>query len=349
LNYVSDHPLSEKRFQGKGEPLDALEWDVKAYLALGGALHDAAISAWGIKGYYDFVRPISAIRYMADKGQSTSPSLPHYHPAGLPLRDGYIELVKAGDALAGPGNINAGKIKLKSWRGTYNIRDPAVDQSGVGWILAENWVAYQRASFVTPPFAGYISGHSTFSSAAAEVLTLITGDEFFPGGLGEFPALKNQYLVFEEGPSVEVVLQWARYKDAADQCSLSRIWGGIHPPADDMPGRLIGTKIGTAAFHKALNNFSNIISATHESDISESKLSIYPNPATNGMVKLELRDAPISGFQYELIDLLGRTQRKGQQIESTSTEIDLTSLADGIYLINVKTASGNYSRKILIQ
>ena len=38
------------------------------------------------------------------------------------------------------------------------------------WIRAANWLPYQRDTFVTPPFAGYISGHSTFSRAAAEVL-----------------------------------------------------------------------------------------------------------------------------------------------------------------------------------
>jgi hypothetical protein len=121
----------------------------------------------------------------------------------------------------------------------------------VDWILAENWWPYQRPSFITPPFAGFISGHSTYSSAAAEVITLLTGDEFFPGGLGEFIAKKNNYLTFEKGPTTDVVLQWARYKDAADQSALSRIWGGIHPPQDDMPGRLIGKKIGAQAFQKA--------------------------------------------------------------------------------------------------
>ena len=92
---------------------------------------------------------------------------------------------------------------------------------------------------MTPPFAGYISGHSTYSWAAAEVLTLLTGDEFFPGGIGEFAALKNEFLVFEDGPSMDLILQWATYRDASDQCSLSRIWGGIHPPADDIPGRIM--------------------------------------------------------------------------------------------------------------
>jgi hypothetical protein len=45
--------------------------------------------------------------------------------------------------------------------------------------------------------------------------------------------------VFEDGPSVEVHLQWATYYDAADQAGQSRIWGGIHIWPDDgqkLPG-----------------------------------------------------------------------------------------------------------------
>ena len=87
---------------------------------------------------------------------------------------------------------------------------------------------------------------------------MLTGDPYFPGGMGEFVAPKNEFLVFEEGPSVDVVLQWATYRDASDQCSLSRIWGGIHPPADDIPGRLIGLKIGPEAFKHAEQYFSGV-------------------------------------------------------------------------------------------
>ena len=129
-----------------------------------------------------------------------------------------------------------GKIKFLAWRGPDHVVEPATDAAGVGWILAENWWPYQRPSFVTPPFAGYVSGHSTYSRAGAEVLTALTGDPFFPGGMSGFPIPANEFLVFERGPSVDMVLQWATYRDAADQCSLSRIWGGIHPPADDIPG-----------------------------------------------------------------------------------------------------------------
>jgi len=248
LNTVNDHPLLEKRWRGEGEALGNLEWDVKTYFALGGTMHDAAITAWGIKGRYDYIRPVSAIRAMADLGQSSDPALPSYHPNGIPLIDNYIELVTANDPLAGENEQHVGKIKLFAWQGPSHIENPAADQAGVGWILAENWWPYQRPSFVTPPFAGYVSGHSTYSRAAAELLTRITGSEYFPGGMSEFEIKANRFLKFEQGPSVDMTLQWATYKDAADQCSLSRIWGGIHPPTDDIPGRQIGEQIGKDSF-----------------------------------------------------------------------------------------------------
>ena len=251
LNYVNDHPLATRQWGGSGTARSDLEWDVKTYLTMGGTVHDAAVTAWGIKGWYDYVRPISAIRYMGDNGQCSDSTLPSYSPRGIPLSPGYIELVDSNDVLAGPNHENVGKIKVYAWAGPDSIPNPLNTYAGVDWILAENWWPYQRPSFVTPPFAGYVSGHSTFSRAAAEVMTFMTGDAFFPGGMGEFHCNQNQFLVFEDGPSTDVTLQWATYRDASDQCSLSRIWGGIHPPVDDIPGRIMGIEIGNDAFNYA--------------------------------------------------------------------------------------------------
>jgi hypothetical protein len=257
-NYVSDHEQLIKQWGGEGPVLNDLEWDVRIYLTLGGAMHDVAISSWGIKGRYDYIRPVSAIRYMCDQGQSTDPGGLSYHENGISLKPGIIELVTEEttgsggrhEHLAGGGG-NIGKIAVRTWRGPDYVEDPASDVAGVGWILCGDWWPYQRPSFVTPPFAGYVSGHSTYSRAAADLLTLITGSEFFPAGLGEFQAPANEFLVFEGGPSQNITLQWATYADAADECSLSRIYGGIHPPADDIPGRLIGAEIAAEAFNQA--------------------------------------------------------------------------------------------------
>ncbi len=247
LNEIADRLAFAQPIAGDGLSPSALEATIKTYFTLGGAMHDSAIAAWGLKSWYDYVRPISAIRAMADVGQSSDTGLPSYSARGLPIVPGAIELVAPGDPLAGAGNEHVGKIKLYSWRGSGE---------GVGWMLAENWWPYQRPTFVTPPFAGYVSGHSTYSSAAATVLERLTGDAFFPGGLHEVPIEADQFLTFERGPSQSFSLQWATYRDAADQCSLSRIWGGIHPPADDLPGRRIGFQVGERAYSAALNLFA---------------------------------------------------------------------------------------------
>jgi hypothetical protein len=250
FNYVTDHPLFERRLQGEGEIVDPLEWDVKGYLALNGAVHDAAIAAWGCKGYYDYSRPISHIRHMAEQGTG---------PDGLPLEPGLIELITAETTAAGARHEDLagfeGEIAVRAWLGIPE--DPETEIGGVGWIRALNWLPYQRDTFVTPPFAGYISGHSTFSRAAAEVLTKMTGSAFFPGGLGSFVAEAGEYLEFEDGPSETVVLQWATYQDAADEAGVSRLWGGIHPRVDDLPGRVIGYEVGQRAWEKALEYYGN--------------------------------------------------------------------------------------------
>lgn len=260
LNKISDYPGFQRKYEGVGPVLSNLEWDIKTYFSIGGAMHDAAIACWGIKGWYDAPRPISMIRKMAKYGQSSNSALPSYHPAGLELIPGFIELIAVGDPLAGPGNVNVNKIKIKAWKGFNFIPNPFLDVAGVGWILAEAWMPYQRSTFVTPPFGGYISGHSTYSRAGAQMLTMLTGSPYFPGGLGEHvvPANSN-FLGFEAGPSTEIRLQWASYKDASDEASLSRIWGGIHPPFDDIPGRQIGAMVGSAAHAKAKSYFINTV------------------------------------------------------------------------------------------
>jgi Secretion system C-terminal sorting domain len=257
LNNVGDYTGFQKKYEGIGTVLSNLEWDVKTYFTLGGAVHDAAIACWSIKGWYDTPRPVSSIRKMALYGQCSNNLLPSYHPAGLSLMPGFVELVSIGDPLAGVGNVNVNKIKIKAWRGFGFIVNPYDDVAGVGWILAENWMPYQRSNFVTPPFAGYLSGHSTYSRAGAQTLTMLTGSPYFPGGLAEFVIPANSFFTgFEAGPSTEIRLQWASYKDASDQASLSRIWGGIHPPFDDIPGRLIGEQVGIGAHNKAKTYFT---------------------------------------------------------------------------------------------
>ena len=255
-NEVTDSAGFERRVGGLGPEVDALEWDVKMYFALNGAVHDAAVAAWGLKGFYDSVRPISMVRYMGGMGQSSDPDGASYDPQGLPLVDDLIEVITAESSAPGERHEeyadHVGEIAVRAWRGFP--ADPENETSGVGWILAIDWVPYQRSTFVTPAFPGYVSGHSTFSRAAAEVMVAVTGDPYFPGGLGEFTLPRGE-LLHEEGPTEDTTLQWATYFDAADQAGLSRLYMGIHISADDLAGRRIGSACGREAWALAQRYF----------------------------------------------------------------------------------------------
>ncbi|MDQ5840868.1 MAG: vanadium-dependent haloperoxidase, partial [Chloroflexota bacterium] len=251
-NLVSDELAPDLRIGGTGPAVDRLEWDIKMYFAMNAAVHDAAIAAWGLKGHYDSTRPISMIRYMGGRGQSSDPGLPSYDPKGLPLVPGLVELITQETSAAGERHAalvgREGEIAILAWVG--NPEDPTTQVGGVDWILAVDWVPYQLPTFVTPAFQGYISGHSTFSRAAAEVLAGFTGSEYFPGGVSGY-TIEAGSLKFEVGPSADVRLEWATYYDAADQAGQSRLYGGIHVQADDFMGRTVGAQCGIAAWAKA--------------------------------------------------------------------------------------------------
>ncbi|MDB9777209.1 T9SS type A sorting domain-containing protein [Polaribacter sp.] len=332
LNYVSDHPLSKKTFGNSSRELQALEWDVKSYLTLSGAMHDVAINIWGVKGYYDYIRPVSAIRYMASKGQSSDMTLPNYDPHGLPLIENLIAVITEGDALAGSNNQHLGKIKVKSWKGPDFINDPEMDIAGVDWILGTRWWPYQRPSFVTPPFAGYLSGHSAFSRAASEVLTLITNDTFFPGGIGVFDVAQNDFLVFEQGPTESFSLQWATYRDASDQTSLSRIWGGIHPPIDDIRGRIIGDKIGKEAFNFASTFFSTSLNVQNETNSLDIKIT--PNPIVENLF---ITTTMSNLNRIDIYNVLG-VKVFSEEI-NTNNAINISNLKTGVYFVKINSSN----------
>jgi len=277
-----------KKIGGTGPELDDLEWDVKMYFSLNTAVHDAACAAWSIKRYYDGYRPISAIRYMGGLGQSSNG--PSYHPSGLPLVADLIEVVTASTAQSGGRHFGLpiGAVAIRTWPG--QPASPTTQYSGVKWIMATNWLPFQKKTFVTPAFPGYVSGHSTFSRAAAEVLTAITGSPYFPAGLATYSAAANTYLTFEKGPSQSVQLQWATYYDAADQAGQSRLWGGIHVSVDDLTGRRVGSQCGKAAWALASQYF--------DGSITQSPFAVTIRQIND--TQCELKCDTVRGLYYKL-------------------------------------------------
>lgn len=146
---------------------------------------------------------------------------------------------------------------------------------GVGTIDAAFWQPYQAETFVTPGFAGYVSGHSTFSAAAAGALIKFfgtseylapkcikyeEGSSLFEGKIieGEENHIPGVTDVSNQGPrtvgyvpATDVVLCWETFEEAAEESGISRLHGGIHIIADHIDGNEMGFKIASAVYDKA--------------------------------------------------------------------------------------------------
>lgn len=122
-------------------------------------------------------------------------------------------------------------------------------------INGRDWMPFQPLTVVTPPFAEYVSGHSTFSRAAAEVLQRFTGSSYL--GFSATIAAGSSKVQPGVVPAAPVTLSWDTFKDAADQAGLSRRYGGIHFRDGDIEGRKLGQKVGVNTWNKALRLFND--------------------------------------------------------------------------------------------
>lgn len=124
------------------------------------------------------------------------------------------------------------------------------------------WMPYQQTTSPTPPFPEFVSGHSTFSAAAAYVLTHWTGSNHF-GYSVTLPAGSSK---IEPGvtPSRPLVLTWETLTDAADEAGMSRRYGGIHFQRADLAGRQLGKLVAEKAWSKAQTYFDGTAELLHE-------------------------------------------------------------------------------------
>jgi PAP2 superfamily len=131
----------------------------------------------------------------------------------------------------------------------HGFRGPGL---GVGPMAGAQWSPFQPASFVTPPFAEFTSGHSTFSAAGAGILSLFVGSDRF----ANLDTIVAGALTTEPGlPAQSVTLNWSSFSAAAREAGLSRMLGGIHFRMGNEYGLSMGQRIAPKVAWKSLGLF----------------------------------------------------------------------------------------------
>jgi hypothetical protein len=134
---------------------------------------------------------------------------------------------------------------------------------GFGTIPAERWHPYSPATFVTPPFPGYASGHSTVSGACSKMLELFTGSDRYgayyrhQAGKWTEPNAPVSVMQAMEGrpaeglpESAEVVLMLPTFTATAEMAGISRVMGGYHIQADNIEGLKLGRAVAEFSWPK---------------------------------------------------------------------------------------------------
>ncbi|NER04633.1 MAG: calcium-binding protein [Okeania sp. SIO3C4] len=245
---------------------NTLDEDVKLFFNLGNAVFDAGIATWESKTFYDYARPVRTVRELGELG------------------------------LIGEFNPELGGFAIDAWAGPGE---------GTQTILATDFLTYQTpGSDPSPPFAEYVSGHSTFSAAAAEILQLSTGSDDFGASI-TFQAGESR---FEPGvtPEAPLTLEWETFSEAADEAGISRLYGGIHFEDGDLNGGELGQQVAESVWQETqLAIAPNVTIGTNENDDligTTANNLIYGNRGDDIIQSLDGNDLLHGGKGDDLLD-----------------------------------------------
>ena len=102
-------------------------------------------------------------------------------------------------------------------------------------MIDKDWMPFLQ----TPPFPEYTSGHSTITASAATVLTKLYRDN----------------LAFEDSSDYQYIglkRKFTSLSAAAEECSMSRVYGGIHYVTSVNTGAAMGKQVGGLVVKKIL-------------------------------------------------------------------------------------------------
>jgi membrane-associated phospholipid phosphatase len=112
------------------------------------------------------------------------------------------------------------KYAYRMWRPVTAIRAGQADMPAI-----PDWTPLVE----TPNHPSYVSGHATFSGAAASVLTAWFGNHPFSSGSTTVPGVTRSF---------------ANFQAAAEEAASSRLFAGIHFDFDNAAGLVVGRAVG---------------------------------------------------------------------------------------------------------
>jgi hypothetical protein len=218
------------------------------------------------------------------------------------------------------------KYTFNAWRPDTVIQS-ANSFTNAGIIQDPNW----QPLIIDPPFPEYVSGHSTYSAAAADILTSFFGSTYAFGytdsSLGSLPGVTRSYTSFTQ---------------AAQEAGESRIYGGIHFEFSNQDGLATGQQVGDwtlNAFNLSQDTVPPKIVLNQNSDLVTNQ-----DPTITGIVSDNLSGVAALTAQLDSLSAMNVSFNPDGTF-SVPVNLPLDGSADGQHVLTfVSTdATGNVS------
>jgi hypothetical protein len=237
------------------------------------------------------------------------------HNAIIPSQSFFITVTlpsAAGDTIAaGISDLNSPVVGGDGWLNA---------SGGNGWLISDS--LYQSASDGTPDFivatvCGTAAASCPTINVSTTVLSTTSADATASGGIAPY------------------TYSWSNADNTDTATSLSTG----------------STYTVTATDHNGCTGTGSVtIAGIQQISAGVADFSVYPNPSS-GVINASLHLVTASDVTMTIVDMTGNEvyESNDQSVKDQTKTINLGSIAPGIYIVNVKTASGSVNQRIAIK
>ena len=189
--------------------------------------------------------------------------------------------------------------------------------------------------------SGYNAGSKIYKSS--------DGGTSFSNISGDLPNVVIKEILLKQNEASEILFAATEigvYYSINGGVNWTRLGSGL-PNVDvrDIDIHYTNDKLVAATFGRGLWEISIKNSTLSTDNFNEDKdlLSIFPNPTTNGILNINIKNA--NDYNYSIYNVVGGVVKSGK-LDSSST-IDVSNLAKNIYILRVFNSKENYSTKFI--
>ena len=234
-------------------------------------------------------------------------------------------------------NIRFSSDQGANWSTITKPTDAADNLTSLDYDASNNQIIYAT-------FSGYSDGKKVYKTS--------DGGTNWTNISGDLPNVVINEVILKQNQASEYLFlatEIGVYFSSNGGTNWSRLGENLpYANVKDLEIHYTADKLVAGTFGRGLWELSIVNSTLSTENINNSKsleLSLYPNPLTNGNLKISVKEN-LSDLSYEIYNVVGGVVKKG--LLDSNKEINVTSLVNNIYLIRIYNSEYSSTKKFVL-